>query len=417
MTSLLGRILSRNLFLRTCSSIAFASLGARLASGQKKGPPPLAGIPGSSLETVLFKEFKGAQLLAVSPDGALACLYSFRRLETFLRAWSYDGGKTKSADDVMKVIELQTGQVVYSTKLRSMVISASFFADSRRLYSETFPLVESEGGRATVFQQAVVDLRTRKLEERLCRLGVSYTALDDRSVLGHEFSLESSGSLALVLATVPGYNEIVRVPFSVAQEPERYGRPRVSGIGLAYGHDATPVVSADRGTVVYGAGHQIVCRRTSDLRVLWTRQVEPEYSGVWSLALTPDASRLAAAIIGGSDLADKDKFYVGVYDGKDGSVRAKLPLNALQGVSISPDGRFIATPLQIKISERQVQPAVNIYDAASGNQIGQVTHPAVSVSGPGRSGSGPIGCEFTPDGKYLITSALDTKVWRIGTRE
>ena len=315
---------------------------------------------------------------------------------------------------MLRVVELQTGNTIYATQLRSMVVSASFFADGRRLYVETFPLTEAEGGRATVFQQAVIDLETRRLDQQLRALGTGYIALNGPSLLGHEFSLQTSQTTSLVLAALPDYKEIARVPFAVGQEPERYGRPAVTGRGMIYGHDTVPVISADRNAVVYATGHSIVCRRTSNLDVLWTHLIEPDYLGAWALDLTPDGGRVAAAIVGGSAAADQDKFYIGVYDGKDGSSIARLPLNGREGVAISPDGRLLAVSQQAALADGGIEPTVNIYDVASGSQVGKTTHSAVSVSGFGNSGKAKIDSHFTPDGKYLITSGLsDTTVWAI----
>jgi WD40 repeat protein len=132
------------------------------------------------------------------------------------------------------------------------------------------------------------------------------------------------------------------------------------------------------------------------------------------LDLTPDGDRVTAAIVGGSSVADRDKFYVGIYNGKDGSVVTRLPLNGREGVAISPDGKLLAVSQQVALTDGRVEPTVGIFDIASGNQVGKVSHQAAIVSGFGNSGKGAIGSRFTPDGKYLITSGVsDTMVWTI----
>lgn len=389
----------------------FAPACARLVTGQDAST---ISPTVNSVETTLVRELKGAQLCSISPDGTHVCVYRFTHLESFLKPWTYDGGNSRQSNDVLQVIELSSGNVIYATQLRSMVVGASFFADGTALYVETMPMVEAEGGRATTLQRAVIDLRTRKLNERLGTLGTQYFALAWPSVLRVDSSLQDSRAHSLVIETLPDYKEITRVPFAVAPEPERSGRPIVTGRGMVYGHDATPVVSTDRRAVVYGAGHSIVCRRTSNLDLLWTRPIESEYAGAWQLDLTPNGSKIAAAIVGGSFAADQNKFYIGVFNGKDGSVAARLPFNGRDGVAISPDGKLVAISQQTRLSNGQVQPSVNIYDVATGHQVGDVAHPIVNISGFGNSGAGSIGSKFTPDGKYLITSGLnDTMIWAI----
>jgi hypothetical protein len=406
-----ARVISRRQFAQRCGSIALTPLCARAVTGQSN---PGSRQTASSFQATLSRGFKGAQFYGVSPDSSRICLYRFRHLENLLKAWTYDGGNSRKVDDVLQVVELKSGNTVYATQLRSMAVSATFFADSHGLYTETMLMGSAATGRVTTFQQAAINLDTRELAERLAEGNIRYFALTGRAVLGLESNPQTSQSEALVRAELPDYKEVVRVPFAATQEPERYGRPAISGRGIVYGHDTDPLISADRRTVAYGAGHSLVCRTASNLEVLWTRAIEPEYLGAWLLDLTPDGSKVAAAVVGGSSVADRDKFYVGVYDGKDGSVVAKFPINGREGVAISPDGKLLAVSQQTRISNGQVQPSVNIYDVSSGHQVGDVAHPAVNTSGFGNSGVGSIGSKFTPDGKYLITSGVnDTMVWAV----
>lgn len=373
------------------------------------------------LEIAPLKRFQDTQFLAVSPDSTRLCLYRFQHPETGLRAWSYDGGTSTKKDDVLQVMELQTGKLVYATQLRTMVESLSFFADGGRLYAETMSMSNTDNSRISVRQRAVIDLATHELMERLSQDRNLYIALGGESLLGHHtdqglYSIRRSTDQAstLVLANLPEYKEVAREPFAVAQESGHYGRPRAFGDGMHWGYDTMPVVSGDKKTVAYGTGHYLVCRRANDLGLLWKRIIEPEYFGVWLVDLTPDAKTVVAAVIGGSSMADRDRFYVGVYSGADGSAIAKLPLNGFGGISISPDGKLLAVSQQVVLTDGKAEPTVNIYEIASGSQIGRVSHPAVSISGFGNSGKAAIGSRFTPDGRYLITSGVsDTMVWAL----
>jgi hypothetical protein len=173
------------------------------------------------------------------------------------------------------------------------------------------------------------------------------------------------------------------------------------------------VISADRQTMVYGSGNFIVCRRTTDLGLIWDYSVDALYSGAASLDVTPDGSKVVAAIVGGN-MEDENEFYVGVFHGGNGSVIAKLKINGRDGVAISPDGNTVAISRQAATSDGRVIPSVDLYDVGSGRQVGGISHDAISVSGLGQAGHGGIGGRFTSDGKYLITSGFaDTVVWAL----
>jgi hypothetical protein len=402
---------SRRQFLRRCGGMAAVPVCANFAAGQNDA--------SGRLEITMVRAFSGAQFRGVSPDGTRLSLYRLRHVETRLRSWSYDGGESKKSDDVLQVVEIETGKVVYATQLRTMVVGLSFFAGAERLYAETMPLATADSGRFNVVQQVVIDLETRELAERLNQGQDLYIALTGGSLLGYRIS-QAAYSIrrateppsALWLAALPDYRETARAAFATTSEPERYGRPRAFGGAMHWGYDTTPVVSLDKSIVVYGAGHYLVCRRTTDLQILWTQLIEPEYFGVWQVAVTPDGTSVAAAVIAGPAV-DNDKSYIGVYRGGDGFVLAKLPLNGFDGVSISPDGKLLAVSAQTPVPGG-LEPSVVLYEIASGAQAGKVSHAPVNVSGFGNSGRAGIGGEFTPDGRYLITSGFrDTKVWLV----
>lgn len=399
---------SRRALLQQCAAFAGVSLCSRRVAAQSD----------LSLFTAeLVREIKGAQLCAVSPDGQYICVYYFRHIENFLREWSYDGGDTKKTDDTLRVVELDSGKVVYSTQLRSMVVNASFFAVGADLYAETLPLTETEGSRAKLVQHVVVDLHTRKLDERLLKLsrGIEYFGLASPNLLGVESSLQTARASALVLAALPDYKEVKRAPFAPTSEFQGLGHPALSGNGtLVYGHDTTPVVSADRSTIAYGAGHRLVCRRADDLRILWSRLIGPEYFGAWLLDITPDGSKIAAAVIDDTYAVNQRKFYVGVYNGRDGSVVNEIPLNGFEGVSISPNGKLFGVSQRVEFGDGRVEPTVYIYEVASGLRVSKVSHPPIDTRGREAYGSGSISSRFTPNGKFLLTSGQNTtRVWAL----
>jgi hypothetical protein len=346
------------------------------AAGQRK-PDTDEQRSETNLQFKLIREFKDAGPFDISPDGRYACLGFNRR------------GK-------LQVVELETGRAIYNTELREDVLIARFFADGETLYAQTSLIDENERYRRR-YQQAVIDLRTGNLNARLCDYHLGYFPLAAPFLLGGEHNSADQG-VALFLAKLPDYQETLRVPFApfarrYPKDPDGY----------------SPTFSANRKRVVHQVDHALVCRSTEDLSVIWTRPVEPDYHwGAWQLDMTPDGQTLASAVIDQSALHPQ-RYYVGIYDGTNGSVLARLPISAAMGVRISPDGKLIAVGERVVLPDGRIEPTVNLYEALTGVRVGKVSDSAVAVA-YSRAG---ISGRFTPDGKYLVTAGRDTKVWAL----
>jgi WD40 repeat protein len=291
--------------------------------------------------------------------------------------------------------------VLYSTQLRAKPMSASFFADGDTVYAETLGLPETSFRER---QQVVIDLPNRKSTERMSSSLVgdptmNYFALSQSHLVGVEY-VRGQGQRALVLAALPDYRAVART--LRREEPPPRANQKSTGL----------FVSADRSVLVYLAGHSIVCRRTNDLGVIWTRQIEPEMAGVSFFSLTPDGGRIAAAVMDTMFIEDQKAYYIGVFAGKDGSPVARLHLNGFECLAISPDGKLLGVGQRIRLKSGEMQPTVNIHDIASGAQVATVIHDRLRV-GRKDFGNDEINCQFTPDGKYLITSSIHTRVWSL----
>jgi WD40 repeat protein len=64
--------------------------------------------------------------------------------------------------------------------------------------------------------------------------------------------------------------------------------------------------------------------------------------------------------------------------------------------------------------KRGAVPTVSIYEVATGVKLARVEHEPVTSNPFMNASFGIHGIEFTPDGKYLVTSTHDTKVWALG---
>jgi hypothetical protein len=371
------RFVFRRRFLGACTGIVGDSILRFAAAGQRRAEIKDQHL-GSELRFKLLREFKNTSPHDISPDGRYVCL-------------GIDHRRGR-----LQVAELESGRVIYNTQLREDLLFARFFADGEILYAQTSLIDESSRYRRR-YQQAVIDLKTGKLATRLCDFHFGYFPLATPFLLSDEHNSLSQG-VTLSRVTLPEYSETARASFAPFQR--RYPNDP---------DNSPPAFSADRKRVVHQVDHTLVCRSTEDLSVIWTRPVEPDYHwGAWHVDMTQDGRTVVAAVIDQSALHPQ-RFYVGVYDGTDGSVLARHPISAAMGVSISPDGKLIAVGDRAVLPDGRIEPTVNVYEALTGVQVGKVRDPPVAekYSRAGISG------QFTGDGKYLVTAGRGMKVWAL----
>lgn len=112
------------------------------------------------------------------------------------------------------------------------------------------------------------------------------------------------------------------------------------------------------------------------------------------------------------DFSSQKEFYVAVLRGSDGSLHAKVEVNGEAGIALSPDGRVLAVSVRPPHDDRKntVVPEVRLFDVATGASFATLTHAPVPEE------NAPISqplLQFTPDGRYLVTSGYETRVWRM----
>lgn len=389
--------ISRRHFLGRCASLAGALFLPPEAEGQGK-----SNFNVKQLSPHLAKEFESAYLLTISPNGREMCLYFTRHPnESFI----FKGGRregdpsqAKRAEEALSVVEIGAWKAIYAVRLKAKAFRSSFFSDDV-LYAYTLPF-KSKGGTSS--EHIIIDLRDLNLEEGAAPPdNMLYYAAGDHTLIGTVLNEATSRYEALVRLALPGYRELVRVPFAVSPREQ-------------YANDTDLFFSADRTIFGYAAGHTLVCRRTKDLGIIWTQAIEQEFFGASRLAISANGSRVAAAIIDTAYLADQRKYYISLYDGKDGSPLARLPVNGYAGLALSPDGELIAAGRRtMNAKTREVQLFVDLYNVGSAKPFASLLHDTVP---PGReqslnAGFGYYGIQFTSDGTYLITSSNRVKVW------
>ena len=176
--------------------------------------------------------------------------------------------------------------------------------------------------------------------------------------------------------------------------------------------DGTLVVSTDRRAFAYFYESDIVCGSTADLGVVWTKKAEPSQTA-WNIAISPNADFVALYMSETQGMGQPLAHYVQIFSGKDGRPIGKVPVDPLQSLAISPDGKLLAgvprDPQRGWVSG--TQPTLQISDVASGKKISTVVVDEFKMS---NGELFPVNALFTPDGKNLVTSARSAKLWDVG---
>ena len=189
----------------------------------------------------------------------------------------------------------------------------------------------------------------------------------------------------------------------------RESRPRTS---LSVPTGLADAISDDRGTYAYSFDHTLVCRRISDLAVLWTHQIPPQLHAR-QVAVSADGGYVAVASADDAFYRVQQRNYqIAVYDGETGASVALLDLNGSDGMALSPDGRLIAVVAREPGKKHALVPTVYIHEVPSGARLASIVHDAVK-RGRRQFLESASWVAFTQRGSYLITYGAATRVWRI----
>jgi hypothetical protein len=276
------------------------------------------------------------------------------------------------------------------------------------LYVETLSI---EPGGA-VIGRLLIDLRTGQVQERQDHLRpgtdhFSYRALTGRELLGFGTVPDSGKTGVIVKAEAPDYREVQRVPFA---------ETRSAALGKTEG----PItISADRSTFVYTYDRNVVCRRTSDLGIIWSRATDPSLA-LWHATISADARLVAAYVCDFTGIGQARKRYVLILDGKDGSEVTRVSADGLESLAVSPERQLLAVGQRVLIREGKAgtgkagtQPTVFLFDIKSGKQLAELIQDRFYGGGKEYLTAG-VDVRFMVDGKFLVTSGLNTRVWQIG---
>lgn len=349
-------------------------------------------------------------MVDVSADSERICLFYARhptRSFTWSGAWKENRPVSKG-EDALRVLERSSWTSAYATRLPVKPNLGRFFADGGSLYIETSSI---EPGGA-VIGRLLIDLKTGQVQERQDHLRpgsghFSYRPLTGRELLGFGTIPDSGKTGVIVRVEAPDYREIQRVPFA---------ETRSAALGKTEG----PVtLSADLSTFVYTYDRNVVCRRASDLGIIWSRETDPSLS-LWHAAISCDARLVAAYVCDSTWIGQARKRYVVILDGKDGREVTRISADGLESLAVSTERQLLATGQRFPIREGKAgtgkagtQPTVFLFDIKSGKQVAELIQDQFYGGGKEYLTAG-VDVRFMVDGRFLVTSGLNTRIWQIG---
>jgi hypothetical protein len=301
----------------------------------------------------------------------------------------------------LKIVELGSWKELYTARIPGDPSSFSFFAGRDAVYGLCSTL------QPITHHQIVVDLSTGRLEERQRvydqNTAAYYDALFDSTLIGIRRHRE------LVQARWPDLSESLRVDAKGDASDFRF--------------------TGNRRILIHLVSQQLVCRRAEDFSVLWTRPIDADIDlsarMPWNLpengprlawasyAISADGSTAAVAPRRVSYGGAKEQYYLEILNGKDGASVIRWPLDYKDGIVLSPHGKMLALGEVAEGKSGQLEPTVNIYSVPSGIKIATLLHDRVPWKNRVNAHLNG-GIEFTPDGRYLITSANNkVKIWAV----
>lgn len=339
--------------------------------------------PANPLNVRLMQEFVKKQVLDISPDGMKLCLEDWNNV-----------------DYPLQVVEIGSGNRIYSGVFETRVRPASFFANSRALLAVTLIRLNSKTAR----HLTVVDLQSAMRKEGLDFADNRYKnshveALGENILLITDIDWSSIEKCSIVLAEFPNYREVAKAPFVIKPNGPEHADPA----------DSKYALSNDRSIFIYSYGRTLACRQTKDLAALWTRKIEPSLM-VRQIA-SPNTNYVAAAIADTGFRDMQKESYIAVYNGITGVDINRLPICGTEGLALSADGSLLAVVERVNNRNKKMYFLyVRIYDVKSGKILALLEHDRIKWELRNTS------CRiyFTADGQYVISSGMNTKVWKIG---
>lgn len=341
---------------------------------------------------------------AVSADGKRILFSAGSPVQRF-RVWP--SGEVNAYDQsrrVLRCFAVDHWTQIWASTLPAAPYRGSFFADGNRSLvqaGESWHVIDALGN--------VVE------SHRLSRAG-GPDAPSER--LGEIDAYR--GSLAIgQMARKPTGVDWIQLDTSDGRALRRASGPSKTATGRSVRAPTTPLsFSTDREVFVCGVQNQIELRRASDLSLVCSLEGRSDLS-VGRTGVSHSGSLAAAAF--GTGRQEPNGMYrlagveTVVYDVRRGKAIRHFPLDAYEGLAISPDDRYLATACVVYSARfrEYLETRILVTEIATGKLAGAGRHIRVRDERGGRliAGLATQGLYFLPGSQLLISTGSITKVW------
>ncbi len=356
----------------------------------------------------LTTEFKNNQFYDISADGRLLVLYETKaptRLFT-------DPRPEYPRDDLLRVAKIESGEEIARIATKFFPSNVSFLPGSQRVFY-------SEPENASEYALKLWDYSAGRSapcsdENAFGIANVSF--LNDHAAVG-TFLDEHARRASLIRIDFPDCGRRVIGP----ADPSNPAKYRVFG-PLTISPDRTHLAHKVPGVDV----ERILVRDVESGNTIKSIEVPGFYLGPKTF-YTPDGRFLIVVAATTSVIVPATRRYLFFYDARTYELKRQLEVTSwdlpdpknVSGVlivslgtawTVSPDGHVIAVGYRTTDAR---QPFIVLYDLESGKELFRASYPPVRPRRDDPFLGTITSLAFTPDGKYLISSTYDTRVWRI----
>jgi hypothetical protein len=370
----------------------FQAAGAALASFYSRD------LAAQEIKVRLMREFPKAQGVDFSPDGKKLAFLDW-------------GAKQNGT---YCVVEIETGEILFRNSYKYHRTCGFAGSDHLRV-RELIPT----SGKDLKEKLSIIDFHTQQQTEKVLSKGDAYfdallISVSDQLLLAiHSDPLTHKRSF-LSLVEFPDFREIAKESYAV--QP-RMPMTKIGGMSLS--NDFDLAISPDRKILAYSYDHTLICRNAADLTILWTQQMDPPLKA-HKVAISADGAHIAAFAVDSQWEPDQNKSDIFIYDGKTGSFECRMPVRSLNGSAISPaangfdvsrDGKMFAIADVTGEKDTWVV-KIHIHEVPNGKRLISILHDRIGNARKTKLGA-YARVHFTSDGRFLVTSGINTKVWSL----
>lgn len=359
-------------------------------------------VAGRKINLKLIAEYKKNLLLDISDDGRWLLT---RQTSNFIRRYTIsDSGvqahQSPPFDDRLRVIERESGREIGSVPVDFFTYNRLFVPGTKQvLYTEPQPNSQPRNWQYKLWLPASGQNLT--CLETSDGGPDSLVFLDQQHAVGSMW-IEGSGDV-LVHVSFPGCVVKKMGPIDPA-DPKKRVRGKLA-------------LSPDKKTLAYDSGKHLIIRDIASNQMI--NRLDPgTFFFTGKLAYTPDGKSLIALACASKCLSvdEKGMFYLWFYDTTNYKMTREMEAPRLNTFAISPDSQLLA--ISYKLQKRSFlmtteQGNIEIYELATGRKLAAASHPPVERRRDNLWAADIDYLGFTPDGKYLLSSTYDTRIWEI----